>query len=247
MMRGRLINILLLCIVVSCGEMSSDGESVGLAGSMARFAISGNHLYVVTSSSLSVYGIAAGTFSHVRDISIESGLETITTRSNYIYLGSRSAMYIYSIADPEFPEFLFRYTHIRSCDPVVVQGNRAYVTLRAGSNCGGGNNVLEIIDITNPKNPILLKAFGMTSPGGLGISGNCLFVCEGASGVKMINVANDEINVIKSLTDIHAYDVIVQPGTLTLTGEDGVFQYAYDCENATVNLKSKIPVVRAEQ
>jgi hypothetical protein len=239
--------VIILVLAVSCDSGDSGAEAAGQGGSMARFAISGDHMYVVTSQNLSVYGIAAGNFSHISDTYLESGLETITTRNEYLYIGSREAMYIYSIADAGHPVFLFRYAHIRSCDPVVVQGNRAYVTLRAGNPCGGGQNVLEIIDITNPKQPFEITTFQMTSPGGLGINGNCLFVCEGAAGLRMMNVTGDEVEVIGGIDDINAYDVIVQSSVITVTGEDGVFQYNYDCSTASMDLISKIPVIRAEQ
>jgi hypothetical protein len=86
----------------------------------------------------------------------------------------------------------------------------------------------------------------MTSPGGLGIFGNCLFVCEGEAGLKMLNVANDEIHLVNELKAVNAYDVIVKNGSFTLTGEDGIFQYRYDCELASMEIISSIPVVRAD-
>ena len=35
-----------------------------------------------------------------------------------------------------------------SCDPVVVQGDYAFVTLRGGTECQGFSNQLDIIDIS---------------------------------------------------------------------------------------------------
>jgi hypothetical protein len=230
----------------SCDGLNSSSESTtGQGGSLARFAISSSYLYVATNSTISVYDISDNSFSHVKDVPVTFGLETIIARAPYLYLGARDAMYIYSIANPASPEFVFRYAHIVSCDPVVVQGNRAYVTLRnSESACWRGVNTLEIIDITNPNNPQLVQQHPMTSPGGLAIDGACLFVCEGAHGLKMFNVANDQVQLLTELTDIHAYDVIALDGRLTLTGEDGVFQYQYDCSSSTLDLISKIPVQR---
>lgn len=243
---ARVFNIItILALLVAC-ESRQSGDMVGQPGSMTRFAINGNYMYVVSSTNLTVYEITKGNFRQVDEIPVEWGLETISTMNDYLYLGTRAAMYIYSIADRTRPQFIFRYAHIRSCDPVVVQGNRAYVTLRNGTNCGGGENVLDVIDISDPNAPKLITQFALESPGGLGVNGNCLFVCEGAYGLKMLNVANDKVEVINELKDIHAYDVIVQSGSVTVTGEDGVFQYTYDCATATMDLVSKIPVVRAE-
>lgn len=85
----------------------------------------------------------------------------------------------------------------------------------------------------------------MTAPGGLAIYGDCLFVCEGSYGLKMFSVANDEVKLLNTITDVNAYDVIAQNGRLTLTGEDGVFQYSYHCATSALELISRIPVQRA--
>jgi hypothetical protein len=231
--------------ILSCGDMNSASENTGQGGSLARFAISNNYLYVATNSMISVYNISENKFSHVNDIPVTFGLETITARNPYLYLGARDAMYIYSIANPSSPDFVFRYTHIVSCDPVVVQGNRAYVTLRNSENiCARGVNTLEIIDITNPNNPTLITQHPMTSPGGLAIDGECLFVCEGTHGLKMFNVANDQVQLLNELNDVNAYDVIARNGRLILTGNDGIFQYNYQCNAPRLELISKIPVQR---
>ncbi|MBX2965757.1 MAG: hypothetical protein KF845_06400 [Cyclobacteriaceae bacterium] len=236
----------LLALLLSC-DGDNSANTTGQGGSLTRFAISSNYLYVATNHTIAVYTIAENDFSHITDVPVGFGLETIIARPPYLYLGARDAMYIYSIANPESPQFVFRYAHIVSCDPVVVQGNRAYVTLRnTGNACSRGVNTLEIIDISNPNNPHLIRQLGMTSPGGLAIDGTCLFVCEGEHGLKVFDVTNDNINLLTSLTDVHAYDVIAQNGRLTLTGEDGVFQYNYDCSTSTLDLISKIPVQRAE-
>ncbi len=239
----------LVCIItclVACSEDSSVGGESGMGGSLTRFAISYPYLYVATGSNISVYSVAENDFQAITELPIGFGLETIQVSGNFLYLGARDAMYIYSIANRASPQFVFRYSHIVSCDPVVVQGNRAYVTLKSGNPCNFGVNTLEIIDITDPYNPTLLTQYNMTSPGGLGISGECLFVCEGVHGLKMFNVANDKITLLTSLDDVNAYDVIVQPDHVTLTGEDGIFQYHYSCDNPSIALISKIPVLRVE-
>jgi hypothetical protein len=237
---------LLICFT-GCEDGGNADSSVGQGGSLTRFAISGNHLYTVSNTTIGVYNIAANDFTHVRDVAVGGGLETIFVNGQHLYLGARSAMHIYSIADPTNPQFVFQYSHIVSCDPVVVQGNRAYVTMKSGTACNLGTNALEILDISNPNDPELLANYPMTSPGGLGISGSCLFICEGEHGLKLLDVSNPQnIELKKELTDINAYDVIVSDGFLTLTGEDGIFQYQFNCQDYSLTQLSKIPVVREE-
>lgn len=45
-------------------------------------------------------------------------------------------------------------SHVQSCDPVVVQGDLAYVTLRG--ECFGESNRLEVINVSNPNTPELV-------------------------------------------------------------------------------------------
>jgi LVIVD repeat len=240
----------LALLVTGCMDESLDANSTGTGGSLTRFAIRDSHLYVASSSTISVYSIGANTFSFVKDVSVGFQLETIFANGEVLYLGARDAMYIYSISDRSTPTLLFKYGHIVSCDPVVVQGNLAYVTLKSGIGCNRGGapalDILEIIDISNPNRPLPLATYPMTSPGGLAIDGSCLFVCEGANGMKMLNVANPlDIKVVNQLT-IDAYDVIARNGLLTLTGEDGVYQFQYDCAMKSLLQLSKIPVQREE-
>jgi hypothetical protein len=237
-------------LLVACSDSdstNSDGNSIGLGGSLTRFTIKGNYLYVVDLNAIQVFNTQNNTFEKVNSIDVGGGLETIFTKGNYLYLGARDAMFIFDISTPQSPSFVFRYSHITSCDPVVVQGNRAYVTLRAGSACNQGTNALEILDISNPNNPTLIANYPLTSPHGLGVDGNLLFICEGSSGLKVFDTTNEhQIQLRKELTDIDAYDVIPKDGLLILTGEDGVFQYRYDKQTGDVNLISKIPVDRSE-
>lgn len=237
---------LLILLTARCAEDSSPAESsTGQGGSMTRFAIQNDFLYVANHQNIEVFGLGGATFNKVGAVSVGFGLETIFARGEYLYLGANDAMYIYSIANPATPEFIFRYSHIESCDPVVVQGNRAYVTLRSGTACNRGVNALEIIDISDPYNPELIANYPMVSPHGLGVSGKYLFLCEGGAGLKVFDLTDEKnISQLVSRTDFFAYDVIATPSKITVTGEDGIFQFAYPEGEAFLQLLSKIPVER---
>ena len=68
-------------------------------------------------------------------------------------------MHIYSITEPESPNFVSTYQHVVSCDPVVVDDEYAYVTLRTGTTCAGWQNQLEVIDIQTLSNPQLVATY----------------------------------------------------------------------------------------
>ncbi|HEY0744330.1 MAG TPA: hypothetical protein VGD40_22840 [Chryseosolibacter sp.] len=248
MRSGKLLQyFFIFCVVVSCDSdtslSSADGGGTGQGGSMTRFSIQGNRMYIVDHTSVSVFDIANNNFAKINQVEVNMGIETIFAKGEYLYLGANDAMYIYSIANPDQPAFVFRYAHIVSCDPVVVQGDRAYVTMRGGTRCNLGTNALEIIDISDPNAPTLIANYPMTSPHGLAVDGNVLFICEGESGLKMFDISNERDIQLKShLTDFFAYDVIARSGVATITGEDGIFQYAYNPEK--LNLLSKIMVSR---
>lgn len=249
MRSGKILSaILLVVIAISCdSDVGMNSEGSGQGGSMTRFAISGNYLYVVDHQAVIVFSIADGSFTQVREVSVGFGMETIFAKGEYLYLGANDAMYIYSIADPAQPSFIFRYQHIVSCDPVVVQGNRAYVTLRSGSFCNRGANALEIIDISNPHAPVLIKNYPMSAPHGLGVDGSLLFVCEGEFGFKVFDLTDEnQIALIEHRDDFFAYDVIAREGVATVTGEDGIFQFSYGESKDELTLLSTIPVLRAD-
>ncbi|HEY0652946.1 MAG TPA: hypothetical protein VGD65_07450 [Chryseosolibacter sp.] len=241
--------IFVVLIFVSCesevGSSLADGAGTGQGGSMTRFSIQGNRMYVVDHAAIKVFDISNDNFKQINEKNVGIGLETIFAKGEYLYLGANDAMYIYSLTDPDSPTFIFRYSHIVSCDPVVVQGNRAYVTLRSGTACNAGSNALEIIDITNPYSPQLIANYPMDSPHGLAVDNTTLFICEGERGLKVFDIT-DELNIklTQSFTDFFAYDVIARQGLATITGEDGIFQYSYG--NHQIQLLSKIPVARED-
>lgn len=244
----RLIIPFMMVVIAACqGDSESNPASTGQGGSMTRFAISNNHLYVVDHSEINVFRIDGDDFEKVGAVGVSTGLETIFANGEYLYLGANDAMYIYSLVNPELPSFVFRYSHIVSCDPVVVQGNRAYVTLRNGNACNRGTNALEILDISNPNSPQLISNTQMLSPHGLAVDGKFLFVCEGEYGLKVFDTTDEhQIQLKTQLDNVYAYDVIARDGILYVTGEDGVFQYRYDTVTGKLEILSRIPVTRPE-
>jgi hypothetical protein len=222
---------------------SSGGGTSGTAGSMARFAIVGNVLYTVTTQTLNLFDIADAQNPVPRGVkSIGFNIETIYPYKNYLFLGSQSGMQIFDNSNPLLPTWVSTYSHIMSCDPVVVQGQYAYVTLRTASACMRGVNQLEIIDIADPKSPKLVNIINMINPHGLGIDGDKLFVCEGASGLKVFDISTPTSPLLQlTLNSVDSYDVIPNSNVLIVTGKGGIFQYDYS-KKGELSLLSKITV-----
>jgi len=233
-----------ILLLVSCNKSETSnatnsvgggkGGVVGKGGSMARFAIGNNTLYTVDNTTIKAYDITnpANPTSEMTVVLDQNPmLETIFYYENKLFIGSRSAMYTYDVTNPISPVHLSTYNHILSCDPVAVQGNTAYVTLRSGNNCGRTQSFLDVIDISNPSNPRLVKSISMQTPYGLGVQGNTLFVCEGDNGFNVYDVSNAQDPVlVKTITGMFGYDVIPLTNLLLLTGTNGLFQYTYQSE-----------------
>jgi hypothetical protein len=155
-----------------------------------------------------------------------------------------TGMYIYDLADPVQPEYVSQYWHVTSCDPVVVEGNYAYITLRTGNTCQTDVNRLDIVDIHDLREPMLLKSYTMYNPHGLGIDNGILFICDGDEGLKVYDAKDPYMlksNQLAHFEQINTFDVIPVNGVLLMIGNDGFYQYDYtDLEN--INLLSMIPI-----
>ncbi len=220
----------------------------GIGGSMARFTIMKEHLYSIDNSNLRVFDITdLDDPIPGANLTVGWGVETIFPYKDNLFLGTNSGMIIYDNTNPDFPKHLSTISHIVSCDPVVVENDVAYVTLRGGSGCRGSfTNQLDVIDISDLKNPKIIVSHPMTSPYGLGIDNGTLFICEGTSGLKVYDASDvKNISMQDYIGGIDAFDVIPYNHVLILIGKDGLYQFDYtDPEN--LQLLSMININREE-
>ena len=206
-------------------------QSYGTGGSTARFALMNSNLYTVDNFRLKLFNVTNPKDpQYINSINIGSGIETVFPYQDKLFIGSTTGMHIYSAVNPSLPVKLSTYQHITSCDPVVVQGKYAYVTLRSGSFCRLGVNVLDVLDIEDPSKPVRVSSFPMLNPHGLSIINNNLFICEGKNGLKAFN-SSDVLTIgqkqLSFITNIDAADVIAGPKSLIVTGINGIYQYDY--------------------
>lgn len=218
-------------VLVYAAETNAVSSSAGIGGSMARFTIKNDYLYIVQEFNMNVMDISElNSPRHLTTLHIGWGLETIFPYKNNLFIGSQTGMYIYDLTNPASPNQLSQFDHLRSCDPVVVDDEYAYVTLRSGTRCMNGNNQLDVIDITELTNPSLVKSYDMVNPHGLGIDNKILFICDGNAGLKIYDASDPlkiKVNILATYPKINAYDVIPFEGVLMLTAKDGIYQYDY--------------------
>lgn len=207
----------------------SGGGNTGTGGSMARFGIKGDYLYVADEAKLSAFNISNPSSPNL--VSSEYAgwnIETLFSYEDHLYLGSAQGLYIFSIEDPSTPQQVSYLQHVLGCDPVVVKDNYAYVTIRGGNACGQNFNQLDVVNISNKQNPFIEKTYEMNNPYGLGVKNDWLFVCDGGAGLKVYDIQNTpDLRLIDHFSDISTYDVIPLEDKLLMVGENTLFQYSY--------------------
>lgn len=221
-------------------------SGAGIGGSMARFTLSGNHLYALDGSNLDIVDVTSQTSPKAKnEIALSWDVETLFPHTDKLFIGSQSGMYILDLKAPENPSLISKYDHVRSCDPVVVEGDYAFVTLRNGSACGGFTNQLEVIDIKELKTPTIVATYAMTNPHGLGIDSGTLFICDGPDGLKAYDATDVKTisqHQLAHFSSIQALDIIPYQNVAMMIGSDGLYQYDYT-NIKDIKLLSQLPIV----
>jgi hypothetical protein len=233
-------------VSLSTGAGTAMAPTKGIAGSMARFSLVNDYLYTVNNAALSAFNVAASE-NPVRTSTqnLGWGIETVYPFNNKLFIGSATGMFIYDLTNPALPAMLSQVNHFRACDPVIADGNFAYVTLSTGSNCGGTVNVLNVYDVTNLSSPMVSCSKNMTSPHGLAKDGNLLFICDGKDGLKVYDTPASPcgMQLVKQFTGMETYDAIAWNNNLLVVAKDGLYQFDYS-NRADIKQKSKLTVNR---
>ncbi|WP_168155224.1 LVIVD repeat-containing protein [Mangrovimonas xylaniphaga] len=226
------ISLLVACLLLTAcnsdsivSSQDSGYAESGQGGSLARFIVKGDYLYSVDLYGLHVFNIAdLSNPVEVNSVPIGFNIETLFAYKEYLYIGSRNGMYIYSVQNPELPQYLSDVQHFTSCDPVVANDTYAFVTLHADIGCGNTINVLETYDVTDIVNPILISSRNLTQPIGLGLYGDYLFVCD--DEVKIFDMSDPASSTLVNSINRNGFDVIIHQDLLILIGENGLYQFS---------------------
>jgi hypothetical protein len=227
-----------------------NSNTYGVGGSMARFITYDDYLYVLEGSrNLKSINLASSDNLVVeKELSLSGNVETLFIADDYLYVGTSNGMHILDLTYPAMPSYMSSYQHVTACDPVVVEGDRAYATLRSGNACGGTQDLLDVIDISNKNEPIHLFSFFMTEPYGLAIDNGILFVCEGNFGLKVYDATYENSitsHLIAAFPGINAYDVIPMEHFLFMIGDDGFYIYDYT-DLSNIHILGTLPITPSE-
>lgn len=226
------------------GDLSSNGNNTGQGGSLARYTIVGKYLYTVDATTLKVFDLDGTNGPQlVSTQQVGFAIETIFPFKNYLFIGSNSAMYIYSLANPAQPLQMSQTIHFNGCDPVVANDSLAFLTIHGGNACRSTLNELQIYNIQNIQQPTWLRSFSMTHPLGLALNEQLLYVCDQEKGLYILDVRTPENPIVKNIITGEIFlDVIADQSSQTLIAmlKDGIA--LYDMTNP-ISL-SKLAVVK---
>ena len=208
------------------GKSGGGAGGSGQAGSMARFAIVDNWLYCIDMSNLIVFDIRDPKKPKLEaKVAVGFGIETLFPYQYYLFIGSSTGMFIYDARDIRVPIKVAEFRHARACDPVVIEGTRAYVTLRNGTRCGDSENELHVVDITTISKPVLLSSFVMDGPMGLAVSDGIAYICDNEN-VRILDVRYDtDIRELSRIFLGNSYDLIYNEGILIIVAPNGLYVY----------------------
>ncbi len=199
---------------ITAGQSPPDINS----GSMNALALFGQTVYGVNRNSLNTIAFDVTAPKNAMllvtdEQQIGNGdLETASVNEQALYLGAQMGMHIFDLEDPEFPRHVSSYRHRRSCDPVAVQDEIAFITQRDGRDCSGTVNQLDVVDISNPNRPFSIAKYQLTNPHGLAIQQDLLLVCDGRDGLKVFDATNPKRLLQRTHLDgFFAYDVLYDP------------------------------------
>ncbi len=230
-------------LVSDAGPNFGNKGGNGITGSMARFGIYQDYLYTVINNYLSIFNISGSQPQKaVESIYTGYNVETIFNYENKLFMGTPTGLLIYSVENPLSPERKSFIGHVWGCDPVVVEKDIAYVTVRSGNVCGQNVNELMLIDVKNVEAPKPIVTYTMTNPKGLGIDNGILFLCD--DGLKIYD-AQDPLTLmgkrLAHYSGMDAFDVIPFNNVLMMIAADGIYQYDYKDLNQIKQL-SKIAI-----
>ncbi|MEX1002496.1 MAG: hypothetical protein WDZ35_10320 [Crocinitomicaceae bacterium] len=225
-----------------CGKEEVETKSavtarVNLAGSRSQFAIVDNYLYTIDMASIKSFNISSPSSpSFGGEKTTWAELETMISEGDHLFLGTTTGMLIYDTeGNRDFPVKVSEIEHVESCDPVIVVGDYAYLTLRSGNDCGGEVNEFQVIDVSDRKSPTHKKSFDMYDPHGLGADGDLLFICDGSDGLKIFDISDPEMAGYHQLyffPEIQSSDIILHNGLAIMIAEEGIYQYDYSDPSA---------------
>ena len=205
----------------------AENNNPQLPGNSSALVTYENHIYTVDHDYLRVLSI--GDNNNLKEVFksyVGTGIETIFAYEDYLYLRARTSIYIYDVKIKTKPVLSGTNRHFVAEDPVIVEGNKAYVTLKTGSENNNPAGFLEVVDVTDKSNPNTIARVSQKFPNGLGISGDVLYVCNAKFGIDVFELNSTEhVKFHKNVPTDPVYDCIITNNVLIGQTKKGLVYY----------------------
>lgn len=213
--------------------------AIGKGGSETRFALNENYLYIARGNALTPVDLTQASNPVVKEPVGYTGypdFETVYAYQGFLYVGTSDGVLILNnTISPATPYFVsLAERTVKGCDPVVVQNNFMFSTVRTGTVCNQfGQSALFIHDVTDKTAPRPEFNKILEQPKGLGIDGNLLFICQGDKGMAVYNwdESSKKLSYLYQKIDLYAFDVITGNNTLIVAADNGLYLYDYTDPN----------------
>lgn len=247
--RLTLISTLILLLHGCCADYyigysgSSNGTST--SGSTAAMLTYEDTLFTLHNGVIKVLDLNQPEKPVVAHTIYASQAETLFISKAHLFVGGMNGVRTFSLDDPLEPTEVSFYRHARGCDPIIIDGDIGYVTLRNRPGCNGDSNRLEILDFSDPNNPTEIARYDMNFPYGLAMLPDHLAVCEDSYGLTLLDIdwttgETPQVSESSRFANIQCFDLIYTDNNLIATASDGIYQF--NADNEFLSLRSKIPV-----
>ena len=216
-----------LLVILMSHTYGSDNNPVetGKSGSRTRFSIVENTLYASIYHEMTSFDLTNP--SEPEELSREyfDPIETIASAYPNIFIAYDRSMSVYNIESSQDLVHVSDFDYEISCNTITVERNHAFIALRNSGSCPGSKNELKVVDITNPKQPTLIKNYRLTAPFGLASNNNRLYICD-KDELKIFDSTDvKKMSLINSTSVPECADIIYDDSTLIVTAQEGVSQF----------------------
>lgn len=221
------------------------GSSQSSIGTVNRIAVNEDYVYTISRQFLTVFK-DEGNIEFKGTHFIGWDMETIYPQGDALFIGTRTSMQIINVSSPENPIEEGSFWHATACDPVLPDGDVAYVTLRTSdaNMCPGDENALVSVNVSDIRNPYQIQEIPMESPFGMTLIADILYVGEGENGLKLFDATDrTHLTEIKHDETVKAYDIIAhptKPNLILIASPNGFGQYEIDGVTEDLSLLSWI-------
>ncbi len=174
----------------------------GGAGSLSQMMIHGSMLYVLTGHEamnrgwLTTFDVSKPRSPRLRHvIALDNGPEALQRHDNLLLIAGRTTVVTASLGVPASPRLVgeLRQTCPVNRDPIVMQGHIGYRTIISENRGPRCPSRLEVLDLSQPHQPVLRTTIPMAKPRGLAGLSRLLYVADENNGVVLFDLV-DPVN-----------------------------------------------------